>query len=101
MANYEIRKYQYNSYTGKDEYVGPSINFSTFAGVKSYILHNRDSHIVYFGYVFKNGEMIFEASTLLAYIDDMKLYRECQIKVKPLSLKNLIAYYEDDFAIRA
>lgn len=101
MANYEIRKYQYNSYTGKDEYVGPSINFSTFAGVKSYILHNRDSHIVYFGYVFKNGEMIFEASTPLAYIDDAKSRRELRLKSKPLNLKNLIAYYDDDFAIWA
>lgn len=101
MAKYEIRKYQYNSYTGKDEYVGPSINFSTFAEVKSYILHNRDSHIVYFGYVFKNGEMIFEASTLLAYIDDAKSRRELRLKFKPLSLKNLIAYYDDDSAIWA
>lgn len=101
MAKYEIRKYEYNNYTDKKEYVGGCINFNTFEEIKNYILHNSDSGIVCFGDVFKNGEMIFGASTLLAYIDDMKLYRECQIKVKPLSLKNLIAYYEDDFAIRA
>ena len=101
MAKYEIRKYQYNGYTGKDEYVGPSVNFDTFAEVKSYILHNKNSHIVYFGYVFKNGEMIFEASAMLAYIDEAKSCRELRIGVKPLSLKSLIAYCDDNFAIRA
>jgi len=101
MANYEIKKYDNNNYTDKKEYLGKSIKFDTFAEVKDYILNNKHTQMVYFGDVFKNGEMAFSASTLLDYIEDMKSCRECQIKVKPLNLKNLMAYYKDNFAIRA
>lgn len=101
MAKYEIRKWRYDNNKDNHEYLGEHKNFNTFAEIKNYILNNKNAHMVVFGDVFKNGEMVFSASTIFDYIDDMKLYRECKIKTKSLNLNNLIEYYNDNLAIRA
>lgn len=101
MAQYEIRKWRYDNYRDNHEYLGGKKSFNTFAEIKNYILNNKNSHMVVFGDVFKNGKMVFSALTVFDYVDDMKSYRECKSKYKPLNLKNLIEYYNDNLAIRA
>lgn len=100
MAKYEIRKYEYNNYTDKKEYVGECINFNTFAEIKSYILHNSDSGIVCFGDVFKNGEYLFNPASIFDYLRDAKYWGECYEKTRPLGLKSLLEYIKDPFSIK-
>lgn len=100
MAKYEIRKYQYNSYTDKNEYLGECEFFDTFAEVKNYIVQNKNTVLVRFGDVFKNGEYLFNPASIFDYLRDAKYWGECYEKTRPLGLKSLLEYIKDPFSIK-
>lgn len=100
MANYEIRKWDYDNHSDRHEYLGYSESFNTFAEVKSYILNNKNAHMVVFGDVFKDGEFLFSAPLIFDYIETAQIYRECGSKTKQLGLKSLLAYVNDSLSIK-
>ena len=100
MAQYEIRKWDYDNLSDRHEYLGYSESFNTFTEVKSYILNNKNAHMVVFGDVFKDGKFLFSASLIFDYIKTAQIYRECGSKTKPLGLKSLLEYTENSFSLK-
>lgn len=100
MAKYEIRKWDYDNHADRHEYLGASESFNTFAEVKSFILNNKNAHMVVFGDVFKGDEFLFSAPLIFDYIKTAQIYRECGLKTKSLGLKSLLAYADDSLSIK-
>ena len=96
MAKYEIRKYDYSAYTKVYEYAQ---EFNTFAELKSYIINNKNTEIVYFGEVYKNDEYLFNPQEIFEYIEDAKFRKTQFQQTKPLTLKSLLEYSENSFSI--
>jgi len=96
MAKYEIRKYDYSAYTKVYEYAQ---EFNTFAELKSYIINNKNTEIVYFGEVYKNDEYLFNPQEIFEYIEDAKFRKTQFQQTKPLTLKSLLEYSENPFSI--
>ena len=100
MAQYEIRKWDYDNLSDRHEYLGYSESFNTFTEVKSYILNNKNAHMVVFGDVFRDDKFLFSTSLIFDYIETTQIYRESGTKTKPLGLKSLLAYVDDSFSIK-
>jgi len=97
MAKYEIRKYDYSTYTKIYE---KGLEFNTFAELKNFIIKNKNTEMVHFGKVYQGEKFLFDPQEIFEYIEEVK-YRKTQFqKTKSLGLKSLLEYIDNPASIK-